>query len=68
MKSELVKIKKETIREAGKLLLDFTKIIVAIAVITPFVQNNNVEVFPFLSASISMVTGLYLINKGAKNG
>ena len=60
-------MKRETIKEAGKLLLDFTKIIVAIAIITPLVKSGETEIAPFIFAAISALSGLYLINKGAKD-
>ena len=60
-------MKKETIKEAGKLLLDFTKIIVAVAIITPLVKSGKMEIAPFIFAAISAISGLYLINKGAKD-
>ncbi len=60
-------MKKETIKELGKLFLDFTKIIIAIAIVTPFVKDGNFEIAPFIFAGLSTVFGLYLINKGVKN-
>ena len=60
-------MKKETIKEAGKLLLDFTKIIVAVAIITPLVKNGQMEIAPFIFAAIAAISGLYLIDKGAKD-
>ncbi|BCD59579.1 MULTISPECIES: hypothetical protein [unclassified Nitratiruptor] len=60
-------MKRETIKEAGKLLLDFTKIIVAVAIIAPLVKSGKMDIAPFIFATISAASGLYLINKGAKD-
>ena len=60
-------MKKETIKEAGKLLLDFTKIIVAIAIITPLVKSGRMAIAPFIFAAITAASGLYLIDKGTNN-
>ncbi len=57
-------MKRETIKEAGKLLLDLTKIVVAVAIVTPLVKNGKTEITPFIFSVISASTGLYLINKG----
>lgn len=57
-------MKKETLKELGKLILDITKIIVAIVVITPFVKGGDIEVLPILFAVIMAGIGLYIINKG----
>lgn len=60
-------MKKETIKEAGKLLLDFTKVVLAVAIIAPYVKDGHIEITPFVFAGISTIFGLYLINKGAKD-
>lgn len=60
-------MKKETLKELGKLILDVTKIVIAIVVITPFVKGGNIEIFPILSAIAMAGTGLYIINKGVKD-
>jgi len=60
-------MKKETLKELGKLILDVTKIVIAIVVITPFVKGGSVEILPILSAVAMAGIGLYIINKGAKD-
>ena len=60
-------MKKEAIKELGKFILDIAKIIVAIAVVTPFVKGGGIEVVPILSAVTMAGIGIYIINKGAKN-
>jgi hypothetical protein len=60
-------MKKETIKETGKLLLDITKIVVAVAIVTPLVKEGDTNIAPFLFSAISASAGLYLIDKGVKD-
>jgi len=60
-------MKQETTKELGKFILDITKIIIAIAVITPFVKGGNIEIVPILSAVAMAGVGLYITNKGVKD-
>ncbi len=60
-------MKKETLKESGKFILDLSKIIFAIAVITPFVKGSEFEIFPLIIASAISSIGIYIINKGALN-
>ena len=60
-------MKKEAIRELGKFILDITKIIVAIAVITPFVKGGGIEIVPIIASVVMAGIGIYIINKGAKD-
>ena len=57
-------MKKETFKEVGKLFLDFTKIIFAVAILTPFIKDGNVQIITILPAFLTGVIGVYLINKG----
>lgn len=43
MKKLDFKLKKESLKESGKFLLDFSKVIFAIAVVTPFVKGGNLD-------------------------
>jgi len=60
-------MKKETFKEMGKYLLDISKILLALAMITPLLKNESVSFI-----AISVFTGLffvgtYLTNKGVKD-
>lgn len=60
-------MKKETLKELGKLILDVTKIVIAVVIITPFVKGGDIEILPIFSAVAMAGIGLYIINKGAKD-
>jgi len=60
-------MKKETLKEVGKFILDLSKIIFAVAVITPFVKGSNFEILPVVVASAISVVGIYIMNKGVKD-
>jgi len=60
-------MKKETLKELGKFILDITKIVIAIVVITPFVKGGEVEILPIFSAVGMAGFGLYITNKGVKD-
>jgi len=60
-------MKRETLKEAGKFILDLSKIMIAIAVITPFVKDSHFEILPLIIAGFSSTVGLYLINKGVSD-
>ncbi len=60
-------MKQETLKELGKFILDLTKIVIAIVVITPFVKGGDIEILPILSAVAMAVIGLYITNEGAKD-
>ncbi len=56
----------ETVKEAGKYILDLSKIVIAVAVLAPFVKDNKFEFIPLILSGMSSFIGLYLINKGTK--
>lgn len=60
-------MKKETKKELGKFILDLTKIIFAIVIITPFVKGESIQILPLLITGVSSAMGIYLINQGAKD-
>jgi len=60
-------MKKETKKEFGKLIYDFSKIGFAVAIVTPFVKDQNVSNIVFIFIAIGITIGTYLINKGAKD-
>lgn len=62
-----IEIKKETIKELGKLLFDTFKIVVAVAIIAPLVKGEDIGIAPFVLAFPLLIVGAYLTNKGAKD-
>ena len=60
-------MKREFLKEAGKYILDLSKIMFAIAFITPLVKGMSINI-PFTFAMIVVsFSGLYLTYKGAKD-
>lgn len=59
-------MKKETIKEFGKLLYDFAKIGLAITIITPLAKGDSVSFGAILVVLIVVFIATYIINKGAK--
>ena len=59
-------MKKETIKELGKYLLDSSKILLALAMITPFLKEESISYFMLTLFLILLFAGLYFTNKGAK--
>jgi hypothetical protein len=57
-------MKKETIKEVGKLFIDLAKIIFAIAILAPLVKGGNFEVIVVVFALFTAIGGIYLMNKG----
>jgi len=60
------KLKKETIKEIGKLFFDVFKIVFAISLITPLTKGESINVFAILFTSIPLGCGIYFTNKGVK--
>lgn len=60
-------MKKETIKEAGKYLLDISKIFIALAIVAPFVKEENVAAGAVIMIVSLALLGLYFTNKGAKD-
>ena len=61
-------MKKETIKEVGKLFVDLAKIIFAIAIVAPIVKGNDFQVIHVIVVILGLLfgtTGIYLTNKGA---
>jgi len=57
-------MKKETIKELGKLFIDLAKIIFAIAILAPLVKGGSFEIIVVAFAFLSAIVGIYLTNKG----
>jgi len=60
-------MKKETIKEMGKYLLDISKILLALAMITPLMKGGSVSFITIVLFAVLFVSGTHLTNKGAKN-
>ncbi len=60
-------MKKETLKELGKFTLDLSKIIIAIAVVTPLVKESDFHIAPLLMGISTAIIGLYITNKGVKD-
>jgi len=60
-------MKKDTLKEFGKLFYDFAKIIFAVALITPAIKGDSISVTVILLTVVIVAIGTYTINKGAKD-
>jgi hypothetical protein len=58
-------MKKETIKEVGKLFLDLSKIIFAVAIVAPLMKDGDFQIIVVILALLSSIIGIYLTNKGA---
>lgn len=61
------KIKNDTKKEVGKLLFDFAKIGLAIAIIAPLIEEGSFSPYTIIPLTVIILTGVYLINKGSKD-
>ena len=59
---------KETIKEFGKLLYDFAKIGLAVAVLAPLAKGENISLPAIFSVLVVVLLGTYIINKGVNDG
>ncbi len=57
-------MKKETIKEFGKLFYDFAKIGLAVAIVSPFVKGDHLSYIAFAGVIVTVCIGTYLIDKG----
>jgi len=60
-------MKKETFKEMGKYLLDISKILLALAMITPLMKDEGIPFIVIVLFILLVVTGTYLTNKGVKD-
>ena len=61
-------MKRETIKEFGKLVYDFAKIGLAVAVITPLAKGEDISFIAIFSVVIVVFLGTYIINRGVNDG
>jgi len=59
---------KRVYEETGKYLYDVSKIILAVAVITPLVKGGDYSILAILGSILIFSTGAYLIHKGDNYG
>ena len=59
-------MRKEALKELGKLCYDVGKIIFAIAVITPYIKNSDFSISMFGVSAALWYVGTELINLGAQ--
>lgn len=68
MREYNLRLKKETIKEAGKFLTDTAKVIIAIGVITPFIKDGEEFSFTYLAVALILaLLGLLIFNAGGEN-
>jgi len=64
-------MKNKTWQKLGELILDYSKIILAIGVISPFVNNLNLEDSTknaiIVGTAVMIITGLAIFNKGVRD-
>lgn len=60
-------MKKETLKEFGKLFFDFAKIVLAIALVTPIVKGEGIAIVSIGLIVALVAIGIYIFNKGAKD-
>ena len=60
-------MEKDFLKEVGKFILDITKIIFAIAIITPLVKEGEFNIAPVIFGIITASSGLYILKKGVKD-
>jgi len=64
-------MKKETLKELGKLHFDISKIIIALVIVSGFLKHDEIYkqiVIPAIYVTIGLIIiGTLLINKGAKD-
>lgn len=60
-------MKKETLKELGKYFLDVSKIVAALAVITPMIKDESIS-YSIIGVVVGLfMIGTFLTNKGAKD-
>jgi hypothetical protein len=62
------KMRRETIKEIGKFMVDIAKVIFAIALLAPLVQKGEFSILPAISGLIFAGGGFFLVDKGASDG
>lgn len=60
-------MKKETLKEIGKYHLDVSKILMALAVISPVVKEGSISYWVVLVIAVIFTVGVILINKGSND-
>jgi len=58
---------KNLLKELGKYFFDVSKIILAVAVITPFVKSTNISIGALVFSFTLLLIGAYLTYKGDRD-
>jgi hypothetical protein len=58
---------KNLLKELGKYFFDVSKIILAVAVITPFVKSTSISIGALMFSFTLLLIGAYLTYKGDKD-
>jgi len=58
---------KEFLKEVGKFILDLTKVIFAIAIITPLVKDGGFHMAPIAFGTVTAIFGMYILKKGVED-
>jgi len=59
---------RDWIKEIGKYFLDISKIVIAVAIITPLVKEGAYSIYAAIGAIVLFIIGAYILYQGAKNG
>ena len=58
---------KDLLKEIGKYFFDISKIVLAVAVLTPLVRSGDYSLYAISGASILFILGAYITYKGVEN-
>lgn len=62
----IIEAMKEFLKEFGKLIYDFAKIIFAVAIITPLIKDGSFSLYAIGVAGVLVVLGSIIIYKGGE--
>ncbi len=58
---------KDLLKEIGKYFFDISKIVLAVAVLTPLVKDGSYNIYAIGGASMLFILGSYITYKGIQN-
>lgn len=58
---------KDLLKELGKYFFDISKIVLAIAVLTPLVKSGSYNYYAIIGAGILFILGAYITYKGVSD-
>jgi len=59
-------IKNETKKEVGKYFLDISKILLAVGIVTPLINDKEISLITVSISVIGFVLGVILLNQGVE--